>query len=353
MIRRMSRARRARKSVSTALAFLFVLAFLPPPPRAARAAATEDGSRIQNFAVPTIAPGSAYRQTNFISDIAGLAPVLDPLMVNPWGISMTSSSPFWVANNGTSTAQLIRGDVGGAPVVLNASPQTVTIPGGLPTGTVANPVATEFVLPGACASAPCGANFLFASITGNIVGWDPNAPTAGSTTGVIAASQPGHVYTGLAYGNNGAGNFIYAADFANGKIDVFNSSFVLQPVASFPFADPTIPTTPATNTFHPFNIQNIGGSLYVTYAKVDPMTGKDEEGVGNGFVRRFDTNGVRDPTFGINNGPLNSPWGLTLSPAPFRIFGGALLVGNVGEGHPSIHAFHPTTRAFLHTAQNE
>jgi uncharacterized protein (TIGR03118 family) len=301
--------------------------------------------------VPVIAPGSAYRQTNLITDMPGVAPVLDPLLVNPWGISMTSSSPFWVANNATSTAQLIRGDVGGAPVVLNANPQTITIPGGLPTGTVANPVSTEFVLPGACASAPCGANFLFASELGNIIGWDPNAPAAGSTTGVIAASQPGHLYKGLAYANNGSGNFIYAADFANGTIDVFDSSFALQPSANFPFADPTIPTT-SGNTYHPFNIQNIGGSLYVSYAKVG-SGGDDEAGVGNGFVRRFNTNGVRDPTFGINNGPLNSPWGMTLAPASFGIFGGALLVGNFGEGNPSIHAFNPTTGAFLGTLQDE
>ena len=299
-----------------------------------------------------IPPGSAYRQTNFISDIPGLAPILDPLLVNPWGISATASSPFWIANNGTSTTQLIRGDQpAGSPVILNASPQTITIPGGLPTGTVANPVSTEFVLPGACASAPCGANFLFASITGNITGWDPNAPAAGSTTAVIAASQPGHVYTGLAYGNNGSGNFIYAADFANGKIDVFNSSFVLQPIASFPFADPTIPTTMG-NTFHPFNIQAIGSSLYVMYAKVG-TDGEDEAGVGNGFVRRFNTNGVRDLTFGVNNGALNSPWGCALAPASFGIFGGALLIGNFGEGNPSIHAYNPTTGAFLGTLQDE
>src|SRR4051812_36865807 len=350
MTRPMSRVRRARKSVSIALAFLFVLALLPQPPRVARAAAADDGG--VSAAVPVIAPGSAYRQTNLITDSPGLAPVLDPLLVNPWGITATASSPFWVANNGTSTSQLIRGDVGGAPVVLNAAMPTVTIPGGLPTGTVANPVATEFVLPGACASAPCGANFLFASITGNITGWDPNAPAAGSTTAVIAASQPGHVYTGLAYGNNGSGNFIYAADFANGTIDVFDSNFALQPSANFPFADPTIPTTMG-NTYHPFNIQAIGGSLYVMYAKVDPMTGEDEEGVGNGFVRRFNTNGVRDLTFGINNGALNSPWGCTLAPASFGIFGGALLIGNFGEGNPSIHAYNPTTGAFLGTLQDE
>ena len=305
--------------------------------------------------IPVIAPGSAYRQTNLIADYPGLAPVLDPLLVNPWGISKTASSPFWVANNGTSTTQLIRGDVAGAPVVLNPSPQTITIPGGLPTGTVANPVATEFVLPGACAAAPCGANFLFASITGNIIGWDPNAPAAGSTTGVIAANHPGHVYTGLAYATNGSANFIYAADFANDNIDVFDSNFVLQPDASFPFTDGTIPHT-MTDTYHPYNIQavTIGmtTSLIVTYAKVG-SDGLPVEGVGNGFVRKFSTAGVRDLTFAINNGPLNAPWGVVIAPPSFGIFGGALLIGNFGDGNPSIHAFNPSTGAFLGTLQDE
>jgi uncharacterized protein (TIGR03118 family) len=319
-----------------------------PNAKTATKASQEISSPQSNIAV--IPPGSAYIQNNFISDIPGFGFILDPLLVNPWGISMTASSPFWVSNNGTSTTQLIRGGVGGAPIVLNAAPQTITIPGGLPTGTVANPTATDFVLPGACASAPCGANFLFASITGNITGWDPNAPAAGSTTAVIAASHPGHVYTGLAIANNGT-NHLYAADFANGAIDVYDASFALQPAASFPFVDPTIPTTMG-NTFHAYNIQAIGSSLYIMYAKVG-VDGLPEDGVGNGFVRRFNTNGVRDLTFGINNGPLNSPWGCTLAPASFGIFGGALLVGNFGEGNPSIHAFNPTTGAFLGTIQDE
>jgi uncharacterized protein (TIGR03118 family) len=352
MFRPFARKRRHGRSLSLSLTLLLVFAFLPPPPAARRfAGATAAAQDTQGALIPVIAPGSAYRQTNLISDVPGLAPVLDPLLVNPWGLSLTSTSPFWVANNGTSTTQLIRGDVGGAPVVLDPALPTVTIPGGLPTGTVANNVATEFVLPGPCAAAPCGANFLFASITGNITGWDPNAPAAGSTTAVIAASHPGHVYTGLAIANNGAGNFLYAADFANGNIDVFNSSFALQPEASFPFADPTIPATPG-NTFHPHNIQAIGSSLYVAYAKVG-TGGLPEDGVGNGFVRRFNANGVRDLTFGINNGALNSPWGITQAPASFGIFGGALLVGNFGEGNPSIHAYNPTTGAFLGTIQDE
>ena len=350
-----SKKRQTRKLISVALSICLYVLVLPIVSSTARLTHAEGngGPQQQRPTAPdivVIAPGSAYRQTNLISDIPGLSPLLDPLLVNPWGITATASSPFWVSNNGTSTTQLIRGDVAGAPVVLNASPQTVTIPGGLPTGTVANPTATDFVLPGACASAPCGANFLFASITGNITGWDPNAPAAGSTTGVIAASHPGHVYTGLAIANNGT-NHLYAADFANGTIDVYDSSFALQPAASFPFVDPTIPTTMG-NTYHPFNIQAIGGSLYVMYAKVG-AGGLDEEGVGNGFVRRFNTNGVRDLTFGINNGALNSPWGVTLAPASFGIFGGALLIGNFGEGNPSIHAYNSTTGAFLGTLQDE
>ncbi len=353
MLRQHALSHRSRKTVSLLLALMLICLMLPTV--SSSAAATTRRSRAaatapQEAQIPVISPGSAYRQTNLVSDIPGFAPVQDPLLVNPWGISMTATSPFWVANNGTSTTQLLRGDVSGSPFVLNASPQTVTIPGGLPTGTVANPSTTDFVLPGACASAPCTARFLFASITGNITGWNPNAPAAGSTTAITAASQPGHVYTGLAVANNGT-NHLYAADFANGKIDVFDSSFALQSAASFPFADPTIPTT-SGNTYHAYNIQAIGGSLYVTYAKVG-TDGHDEAGIGNGFVRRFNTNGVRDLTFGINNGALNSPWGLVIAPASFGIFGGALLVGNFGEGNPSVHAFNPTTGAFLGTLQNE
>jgi uncharacterized protein (TIGR03118 family) len=265
----------------------------------------------------------------------------DPLLVNPWGISQLATSPFWVANNGTSTATLYLGDVSGSP--LSKNPLTVTIPGGLPTGTVSNG-GVDFVITSGGGTGP--ARFIFSSITGNIVAW------RAGTVASIQVSKPGHVYTGLALANNGVSNFLYAADFANGAIDVYNNAFASQPAASFPFADPTIPTT-VGNTYHAYNIQNIGGSIYVTYAKVDPITGLTQDGVGNGFVRRFNANGVRDLTFGINNGALNSPWGIVLAPASFGIFGGALLVGNFGAGNPSIHAYNPTTGAFLGTLQDE
>src|SRR5437660_11244460 len=103
--------------------------------RAVRPARAQDGDK-NPPAVPVIAPGAAYRQTNLVSDIPGLSPLLDPLLVNPWGVTATASSPFWVANNGSGSSQLFRGDVSGSPVVLNASMPTITISGNLPTGTV-------------------------------------------------------------------------------------------------------------------------------------------------------------------------------------------------------------------------
>jgi uncharacterized protein (TIGR03118 family) len=311
---------------------------------------SDDGEQTPHVSIPVIAPGSAYRQTNFVSDWPGIAPVLDPLLVNPWGISMTGMSPFWVANNGTSTSTLYRGDVGGSPLVKNAGLAGITIPGNLPTGTVANIGGpTDFVVSSGPASAR--ANFLFSSITGNISGWSPNVPAPGSTTAVIMASQPTRVYTGLAIANNGGAHLLYAPDFKNGNIDVYNSTFALTTVPGG-FIDPSVPSN-----FHPFNIQaiTIGGVtwLYVAYAKVSPNP-LPEDGVGNGYVRRFDTNGAVDGGFAINNGPLNSPWGLAVSPAgTFGLFSDALLVGNFGNGNPSIHAFDKTSGGFLGTFQNE
>jgi len=304
------------------------------------------GDDVHAEATPTPTPGSRYRQTNLTSDLPNFALIQDPLLVNPWGISMTGTSPFWIANNATSTTELYRGDTGSLVFFKNAGLNLVTLPGGLPTGTVANVGgATDFVVTSGAASGK--AAFLFCSITGNIIGWNPTVPAAGSTQGTIGASHPGHVYTGLAIASNGGPFFLYAADFANKKIDVYDGTFTLQ-TSGFAFADATIPPE-----YSPFNIQALGGSLYVQYAKVDPMTGRDEEGIGNGFVRRFTTAGVRDLTFGIDHGNLNSPWGAVIAPATFGTFGGALLIGNFGEGGPSINAYNPSTGTPLGSVKEE
>jgi uncharacterized protein (TIGR03118 family) len=354
-----------RALVCLTLAALFNLAILPG--RISDPVSAQQGTGISPEIV-VIPPGSAYRQTNFISDLPGLAFILDPLLVNPWGISATASSPFWIANAGTSTSSLYRGDVAGSPLVRQPGMPSVTIPpapppppGGLPTGTVANPTAADFVLPGACASPPCRAIFLFASITGNITGWNPNAPAAGSTTAVIAVTPPPvfpgfpNVYTGLAIGNNGVGNFLYAANISVGRIDVFNSAFALQPTASFPFVDPTMPAL-----YNPHNIQALGGELYVTYARVNPGPGDPYVRPG-GAVSVFNFNGVflrrihlSDPLNPPAVDPLSAPWGLALAPASFGVFGGALLVGNFDfNGNARISAFNKTTGAFLGQIQDE
>ena len=288
--------------------------------------------------IPVVPPGSAYRQTNLVSDLGGFAFVLDPLLINPWGISMLATSPFWVANNGTSTATIYGGDVAGSPLTKNAL--TVTIPGGVPTGTVSNG-GSDFVITSGGGTGP--ARFIFASITGNINAW--RAGTVASTV----ASHGGRVYTGLAIGLAAGGNRLYAADFNNGNIDVYDPTFALTTVSGG-FIDPTIPTT-GGNTYHPHNIQNIGGVLYVTYAKVG-VDGHAENGPGKGFVRKFSTDGVLDPTFGIDNGALDAPWGLAVAPASFGVFGSALLVGNFSDGG-LINAYDSSSGVFLGTLKNE
>jgi uncharacterized protein (TIGR03118 family) len=282
---------------------------------------------------PNIASTNIYRPTYLVSDIPNLAQILDPNLVNPWGLSMSATSPFWSANNVTSTATLYGGDVGLTPAFKNTL--NVTIPGNLPTGTVFNG-SSDFVITAGGGTGP--ARFIFASITGNITAW------RAGTAAIITATQAGHVYTGLAIGNNGSANFLYAADFAHAKIDVYSNTFASTTLAGN-FTDPALPSG-----FAPFNIQNLGGKLYVMYAKVDPMTGEEEAGPGNGFVSVFDTNGNFLQRL-ISNGPLNAPWGIALAPASFGAFGSALLVGNFGDGR--INAFNPTTGAFLGTLMDQ
>lgn len=146
------------------------------------------------------------------------------------------------------------------------------------------------------------------------------------------------MYKGLALGNNGSGNFLYAANFFSGKIDVFDNTFAPAMLAGG-FTDPNLPSG-----YAPFNIQNIGGKLYVTYAKQDAAKQDDVDGPGNGYVDTYDFNGQLIQRL-VSNGPLNSPWGLALAPSTFGPLGGDLLVGNFGDG--TINGFNPITGAFI------
>jgi uncharacterized protein (TIGR03118 family) len=259
---------------------------------------------------------AAFIQTNLVSDIPGLAAHTDPNLKNPWGISKSPTSPFWVSNQVTGNVTLYNS--AGQPQAL-----VVTVPGpGGPTGQVFNPT-SDFAL-----TTGGKAFFLFANLNGSISGWNPTQ----GTLAPVAASTPGAVYTGLALGNNGTANFLYAANAAGNKIDVFNGSFAPTSLAGS-FTDPTLPAG-----FTVYNIQEVGGVLLVTY---------ENEVSGGGVVNAFDMNGnfLRRVSANADGGPLDSPWGMTLAPSTFGPFGGSLLVGNEDDGH--ISAFDFTTGAFL------
>lgn len=265
-------------------------------------------------------PGNTFVQQNLVSDIPGLAARTDPNLVNPWGISLSSTSPFWVSDNHTGLATLYNGS--GSPLSL-----VVTIPpspgGGIgsPTGQIFNPNTANFK----------GARFIFATEDGTISSWQPSDGTS-AVRNVISTS--GAVYKGLALADNGANSYLYAADFHNGKVAVFDSNF--NPVTlSGTFTDPNLPAG-----YAPFNIQNIGGKLYVTFAVQDAAAHDDVPGPGHGIVDVFNTDGSLAERL-IKGGSLNSPWGLTVAPDGFGSFSNDLLVGNFGDG--TINAFDPLT----------
>ncbi|HEX8722575.1 MAG TPA: TIGR03118 family protein [Pyrinomonadaceae bacterium] len=348
MIRPLSRERRFKKTVGVVLTFAFLFTLLPPPrqhaaPRAAGAAQDTPAP-----AVPNIPAGQAYRLTTLISDIPGLAPVLDRFLINPWGLTVRGTSPFWVANNGAlpgrpSTTQLIRDPAGNGPVVLNPNPQTIDIEGGLPTGTVGN-TTTDFNITPPGGGTPAPANFIFASLTGNITAWNGAQGNTARIVVSLPAGPPPHVLTGLAIGSNSGVSRLYAADIAQNHIDVFDGSFNPTTVPGGFAHDAGVPAD-----FAPYNIQNLGGSLYVTYAK--PKPGGVVNGAGLGFVRKFNTNGEMDGGFAVNGGFLDAPWGLAIAPATFGAFGGKLLVGNFSD-NGWISAYDPTTgAAFVPTGQ--
>lgn len=309
-------------------------------------------SRASVVQAPALSVGVPCHQTNVLSDLPGVAFTEDPFLVNPWGAVVTANSPFWVVNNKRAYATLYQGDVNGSPLVRNSELPFVaiqTIPtvaaiATRPTAVVAN--SGDFVVHGG-GQPPGPAHFIFASEWGIIAAWQPFF----GSSAFVAKPLIGHLHTGLAIGNIGSEPFLYAADFRSGKIDVFEKHFNETTVPGNFAVDAAVPATA-----HPFNIQNIGGSLYVTYAEFNQFSERPNNGGGKGFVRKFDTNGVRDPAFVINNGVfdqdnarLAAPWGLALAPANFGAFSNKLLVGDFGSasfGASSVFAFDPATGAY-------
>ena len=282
-----------------------------------------------------VSASAQYAQTNLVSNIAGLATITDPLLVNPWGLSRSATSPFWSSNQGnnTSTLYAVTGSTNVSQVLaVNANgfvgiPTTAAGPQG-PTGQVSNSNTASFQLtPG---NASTSARFLFADLNGTISGW------AGGLTSTIQVTTPGAVYTGLAI--NTAGTRLYAADSAGGHVNVFDSSFAPLSLPGS-FTDPNLPSG-----FVPFNVQNIGGKIYVTYAPAG-LAAQRAAAPGSGFVSVFDENGAFQQRL-ISGSQLAAPWGLALAPAGFGQFGGDLLVGNFSFASSVINAFDAATGSF-------
>jgi uncharacterized protein (TIGR03118 family) len=265
-----------------------------------------------------------FTQTNLVSDIPGLAKTTDPDLVNPWGVSFGPTSPFWVSDNRTGVATLYNGAGDKIPLVVSVPPPNGGTPPSAPTGQVFNPSAANFG----------GSHFIFATEDGTISAWTSGT----SAVLMVDNSFSGAVYKGLAIGNTSEGSRLFATDFHNGTINVFGTNFApVSPSGSF--TDPNLPAG-----YAPFNIQNIGGKLYVTYAVQDAAKHDDVSGAGNGIVDVFDLEGNLIQRL-ISNGSLNSPWGMAIAPAGFGSFGNDLLVGNFGDG--TINVFDPITGTFI------
>ncbi|WP_025596438.1 TIGR03118 family protein [Burkholderia sp. WSM2230] len=271
---------------------------------------------------------SSFTATALVSDGAVPAAHIDAKLKNAWGVAFNPKGFVWVADNGTNVATLYDGN--GVPQSL-----VVTIPDGKngsasPTGIVFNGtqsfVVTENGKSGVAA-------FIFAGEGGTITAW---APAVGPTNAFVMYDDGtgGAVYKGLALAAMNNNNFLYATDFHNNKIDVFDTSFtrVAMPGA---FTDPAIPAG-----FAPFGIQAIGSNLFVTYAKQDADKHDDVAGAGLGMVDVYDTAGNLKQRF-ATGGPLNAPWGIAQAPANFGSMSGAVLIGNFGDG--TINAFNASS----------
>lgn len=290
---------------------------------------------------------NAFTATELTSDLAS-ALVLDARLVNPWGITFGTNSTAWVANNRTDIATLYDGNGRAQPA---ANPRTVTLPAGVgvapfgPTGIVAN-ASADFVVRNATIGGP--ARFIFAGKRGSLAGW---SPTVDANNALNVYDDPAAVYTGLAIAKDGASNFLYAADFHNGGIDVFDANFTKQASSAtrFTFADADLPAG-----YAPFGIRVLGTGpagvtqIFVAYAKQSAPDNRDSQvGAGLGLVDVYDTNGQLLKQLIPAGGLLNAPWGMALAPADFGALSNRLMVSSFGDG--SIHAYSVVTGQFAGT----
>lgn len=261
-----------------------------------------------------------YAITNLVSDQPNVAANTDPELVNPWGISHAPGQPQWVSDNGSDRSTVYDQRTGVKSLSVGVA--------GAPTGSV-------YVTPGSGFVVTEGGNsgnseFLFDTEGGTILGWAPSVDFANAIVAVDNSAK-GSVYKGLGI----AGKQIFAADFANNEVQIYDSTFKQTGA----FTDPDLP-----KHFAPFNATVLGGSVYVAFAKREKHGIDELHGKGLGYVDVFDTSGNLQKRL-IANGKLNAPWGMTIAPSGFGKFSGALLVGNFGDG--KINAYDVNTGDYL------
>ena len=300
----------------------------------------------------TVCFAQHYKQTNLVSDTSGVAPVTDPQLVNPWDLSRSSSSPWWISDNATGLSTLYNGAGAKQPLVVTipqADPNNKNTPLGTPTGTIANSSQTDFLLAPGKPSL-----FLFSTIEGTIAGWNPTvavtlgaAPPSTHAVTVIKTSD-GSSYTGLTSAFIDGKRFLYAANFTKGRVDVYHNAFHLVDLskqhfnedsadhdnghsAKNSFADENLP-----HNYVPFNVQAIGNDIVVTYVLHEEGSPFETDGPGLGFVDTYTSSGRLLQR--LEHGDwLNAPWGVALAPFDFGPFSHDLLIGQfAGWGRYSV-----------------
>lgn len=307
------------------------------PKFAQRAGIVSMGLLALSFAL-NAQPTQHYMQTNLVADTTGAAAAMDSNLVNAWGMSRGTATPWWVSDNGTGVSTLYSGT--GSAVSL-----IVTIPGnaagvsGTPSGQVYNGTTDFNVAPDQAAK------FIFVTEDGTVSAWNPNV---NKTHAVLKWNNKGaSVFKGIAMGTVGnpqgtSTNYLYIADFRMNRILVLDTNFHYATFGDNDdddrFVDETLPAG-----FAPFGIQNIGGLLYVSFAMQDSAKHDDVQGAGLGYVDVFTTTGQLVHRLQHNNF-MNSPWGMAQAPSDFGVFSHDILVGQFGSGN--ILAFDPVTGAF-------
>lgn len=273
----------------------------------------------------------SYIQTNLVSDGFVPAETTDTNLINPWGLVQSSTSPFWVSDNGVNVSTLYTGQA--AKLGLTVSIPTLSSSNG-PTGIVFNG-GTGFPSP---STNTTKSSFIFANLNGTIESW----AGANGTTAQVGVTVPNAVFTGLAI--NTSSTELFAANFVSaGGIDEFSGNWSQVSLASSAFKDPSL-----ASGLEPYNVQDINGTLFVAYAPIG-SNGKLQMGLGEGAIAAFDENGNLLKTL-VQGGNLDDPWGVAVAPSDFGEFSNDLLVGNRGDG--VINAFDPSTGAFLGSLQD-